>query len=34
MSNVFTIEKKVETNDTDFNTLLEHAHLLDDYLKK
>lgn len=34
MSNVFTIEKKVETNDNDFNTLLEHAHLLNDYIKE
>lgn len=34
MSNIFTIEKKVETNDNDFNTLLEHAHLLNDYIKE
>lgn len=34
MSNIFTIEKKVESNDIDFNNLLEHAHLLDDYIKE
>ena len=33
MSNIFTIQKNVNEDNTDFNTLLEHAHLLDDYVK-